>query len=44
MGSLCTSVHLYVSVNNVEVFSVAMEVQQWVPSVLLFIYMYLSTM
>ena len=31
MGSLCIAVHLYVSVNNVKVFSEAMEVQQWVP-------------
>ena len=44
MGSLCIAVHLYVSVNNVKMFSAAMEVQQWVLYVLLFIYMYQSTM
>ena len=43
MGSLCIAVHLYVSVNNVKMFSTATEMQQWVPSVLLLIYMYLST-
>ena len=33
MDSLCIVVHLYVSVNNVKVFSAAMEVQKWVPFV-----------
>jgi hypothetical protein len=39
MGSPCIAVHLYVAVNNVKVFSATIEVQQWVPFVLLLIYM-----
>jgi hypothetical protein len=38
MGYPCIAVHLYVAVNNVKVFGAAIEVQQWVPLVLLFIY------
>jgi hypothetical protein len=31
MGYFCIAVQLYATVNNVEGFSAAMEVQQWVP-------------
>jgi len=41
VDSLCIDVKLYVAVNNTNAISVAMETQQWVPSVLMITYMQL---
>jgi len=41
MGSLCIDVNLYVAVSNTKAISVAMETQQWVPSVLMLTHMQL---